>query len=224
MSSERAETLFSAIDGGDLGAVRTIIAAEPALAGARDAAGVSAILYARYRGRTEIADALLVAAPRIDVFDASAAGRVGEVARCLDASPTDAKAYSADGFTALHLAAFFNRPDVVALLIARGADVDAVSRNAINARPLHSAATMRAAAVVKSLLASGADPDATQERGITALMSAAASGDAESVKALLAHGADVSARGTDGKSALDHARERNRPEVVDVLLEGAARR
>lgn len=223
MSNEREHAFFAAIDGGDLDAVRTIIAAEPALAGARDGTGVSAILHARYRGRAEIADTLLAAAPGIDIFDASAAGRVAEVARCIDNAPGDVNAFSADGFTALHLAAFFNRPDVATLLIARGAGVDAVARNAMKVRPLHSAATMRAAAVVEALLAHGADPNALQEQGYTVLMSAAASGDAESVKALLAHGADASARGTDGKSALDHARERNRPGVV-VLLEGAARR
>lgn len=221
MSSEREQALFAAIDGGDLDAVRGIIGGEPALADARDAAGVSASLHARYRGRADIADALVAAASTLDIFDAAAAGRVSEVAKRLDHAPGDAKAYSADGFTALHFAAFFNRPDVAALLIARGADVDAVTRNPMRVRPLHSAATVRASAIVAALLAHGADPNAPQEQGATVLMSAAGSGDVESVKALLVHGADAGARGADGKSALDHARERNRQDVVDILATAA---
>ena len=156
-----------------------------------------------------------------DIFDCAAAGSLAGVVRCLEAAPAEAKAFSADGFTALHLAAFFNRPEVAALLIERGADVDAVARNPMKVRPLHSAATMRASAVVAALLAHGADPNALQEQGATVLMSAAASGDAASVTALLAHGADALARGTDGKSALDHARERNRQDVVALLSRAA---
>ena len=85
MSNEREQALFAAIDGGDLDCgARNHLGGEPALAGARDAAGVSASLHARYRGRSDIADALVAAAPTIDIFDAAAAGRVADVARCLD--------------------------------------------------------------------------------------------------------------------------------------------
>ena len=115
--------------------------------------------------------------PRLPPSTSSTPPPPGRVAERRDAPrrrARDAKAFSADGFTALHFAAFFNRPDVAALLIARGADVDAVTRNPMRVRPLHSAATVRASAVVAALLAHGADPNAPQEQGATVLMSAAA--------------------------------------------------
>jgi ankyrin repeat protein len=150
---------------------------------------------------------MLAADPPLDLFDAVGAGRADRAEALLDADPDAVHSWSADGFTALHLAAFFGRLTVSTLLIARGADVNATSRNPMRVRPLHSAAAARASDVVALLLANGADPNATQERGVTALMSAAAGGDVESIRLLLEHGADAAARDADGKTAADYAGE-----------------
>jgi ankyrin repeat protein len=216
MTAESANALIAAIDAGDLERVHDLIAADRTIAAARDATGVSAMLYARYRGRNDIADSMLAADPPLDLFDAVGAGRADRAEALLDADPDAVHSWSADGFTALHLAAFFGRLTVSTLLIARGADVNATSRNPMRVRPLHSAAAARASDVVGLLLVNGADANATQERGITALMSAAAGGDVESIRLLLEHGADAAARDADGKTAADYAHEarsRTQPET-----------
>lgn len=214
---EAVTAFFAAIDAGDLDRVRTLVAATPALAAARDAAGVSALLHARYRGRIDIANALLGAAPPLDLFDAVAAGRDDRVAALLDADPAAACAWSPDGFTALHFAAFFDQPAAAAMLIARGADVDAVARNPMRVRPLHSAATARAIAVLAQLLERGADPNAKQQQDFTPLMAAAANGDLEGMRALLARGADAGAHTSDGRTAADIAHERKQQAAIDLL-------
>ena len=105
-------------------------------------------------------------------------------------SPASPRAWSADGFTALHLAAFFGQEDAAKVLLERGAEPNVVARNAtIVVTPLHSAAAGAHAAIVKLLLEAGADPNARQPDGFTALDAAQQNGDDESAEALLAAGA-----------------------------------
>ncbi len=212
-----AKPLFDAIAAGDLESVRRLVDANPEWAAARDDQGVSAALQARYRGRTDIADVLVAAGHALDVFDAAAAGRTGEVSRLLDDDPRLMAAHSGDGFTALHFAAFFDRPAVARLLLERGADPDAVAANPMRVRPLHSATAVRAAAIVHLLLEHGADVNATQHGEWTPLMAAAANGDLDSVRALLARGADTSARNAEGKTAADLARDRGQAAAAALL-------
>ena len=56
----------------------------------------------------------------LDVFEAAALGEVDRLREILDGEPTSATAYSGDGFTALHFAAFFGGPEAAELLLERG--------------------------------------------------------------------------------------------------------
>jgi ankyrin repeat protein len=202
-----SDELFEAIDAGELGPVAALLSADPALAGARDAHGVTASMRATYRGRPEIVEAIRAAAPPPDAFEAASFGEADRLRELLDEDPARATAYSADGFTALHFAAYFGDVSTALLLVERGAEVDARGRGWMTGTPLHSAASSGNASVVDILLAAGADPNARQSGGWTPLHAAARNSDRAVVEALLGAGADPSARNDEGRTVADLADE-----------------
>ena len=191
---------LDAVDAGDLDTVTVALAADPALASARGEDGVSALLHARYRGHRDVLDALLAADPEMDVFDAAALGHVDRLRHRLDEDPQRATSLSADGFTALHLAAFFGKAEAARILLAAGASVRAYGTNDFANQPLHAAAAGRHVEVCRVLLAAGAEVAATQHGGYTPLHEAAASGDVDLVELFLSAGADATAVTNDGRT------------------------
>jgi len=201
-----SDRLFQAIAAGDEDAVRELIDARPELAGERNEDGLSPALYALYHGKADLVEPLLDANPPLDVFDAAAVGRTRGLDELLDGEPGLARAWSPDGFTALHLAAFFGQAEAAQALLGRGADVGAIARNAnLQVAPLHSAAAGKHAEIVKLLLEHGADPNARQDGGFTPLHSAAQNDDRESIEALLEAGADPALTNDGGKTPADLA-------------------
>ena len=123
------QAFFDAIKAGQVAEVRGLAANHPALATARDANGVSAILVAIYNRQPLVAAALVEIGAPIDIFEASALGLVDRITALLGEDRTSASAYALDGFYPLGLAAFFGHLDAVRALIAAGADVRATARN-----------------------------------------------------------------------------------------------
>jgi ankyrin repeat protein len=72
----------------------------------------------------------------------------------------DPAAWSGDGFTALHLAAFFGEAGAARVLLSSGADVHALSRNPLAVPPLQSAVAAGERELAQLLLEAGARPDA----------------------------------------------------------------
>ena len=206
-----AEALFDAIKEGDERRVRELVSAQPEVAARRNAEGLSPVLFALYNGRRSLVAPLLDANPPLDVFEAAAVGRARGLEELVSAEPELAQAWSADGFTPLHYAAFFGQESTARLLLERGAEVNLVARNAnIHVTPLHSAASGGHSAIVKLLLEHGADPNASQDGGFTPLHSAAQNDDRESVEALLEAGADSSHANDDGQTPAQLAGENTR--------------
>jgi ankyrin repeat protein len=199
------EALFEAIRAGDAETVTELVSADPALAEARDAEGVSALMRSRYAFDRKVGDALLAADPELDIFEATALGYADRLRERLEEDPTRATAYSSDGFTALHFAAFFGKAESARILLEAGADVAAYTRNPFANQPLHAAAAGRSIEVCRILVAAGADVDATQHGGYTPLHEAAQHGDVELAELLLSAGADPSIALPDGQTAADVA-------------------
>ena len=157
--------MIEAAEAGDAASVDRLIGESPSLASARGADGISAILRARYHGHAWIAERLADAVSELDMFEAAALGRASRVAEVVDADPDAVRAEAADGFTALHLAAFFGQLEVAAVLLEHGAAVDAQAGNPTRVHPLHSAAAGGHAAIAALLLERGADPTPASRAG-----------------------------------------------------------
>ncbi len=190
----QADELFSAIRSGDAAVVDRLLTERPYLAGASDAAGLSAVTVAAYHRQPAIVERLLAAKPDLDRFEAAIVGDLGRLAELLDepgAEPIDQR--SGDGFTALHLAAFFGRLRAAQELLDRGADPNAWASGNLRVQPLHSAVSGGHEAIARLLIERGADPDQPQDGGFTPLHAAAQNGLSGLCDFLIAHGADPNA-------------------------------
>jgi ankyrin repeat protein len=214
----RNDDLFSAIEKGHTDAVRSLVSDDAALVDARNASGLSAVLYATYTGRDEIAKVLIDRGASLDIFEAAATGTQDRLELLLHNDPSKLNAYSADGWTPLHLAVFFGRVNTTHVLVARGADLNAVSHGGDRVTPLHSAlANPHNAALAQVLIDAGASISVTQSHGYTPLHYAAANGLESIARRLLERGADRSVRDNAGKTASDLAAEKGDQALAELL-------
>src|SRR5438876_5706632 len=134
---DNAAAFIDAIKAGEFEHVKAMVSAEPTLIDARSRTGESAILTAVYHRQKEIVNLLVSRGVSLSLFEACAAGEIERVERLLDADAQGINAYSVDGWTPLHLAAFFGHTKVAELLLGLDADVTAKSRNSNGNTPLH---------------------------------------------------------------------------------------
>jgi ankyrin repeat protein len=211
------DELFDAIEAGDVGGVDAVLDADPSLASSRDASGVSALMRAFYRFDKALIETVKRRVDTLDLFEAAAFGDVDRLTALLGDEPSLVNAYSGDGFTALHFAAFFGRYEAAALLIERGAEVDAFGRGWMTGTAMHSAVSRLQSDVVRILLEAGANPNVRQSAGWTPLHAAAMNGDLTSIELLLASGADATATNEEGRSVIDLANESGDEPTADRI-------
>lgn len=152
------DTLFDACRRNDLEQVRSLVQADPALLLQRAPTGETPLLAALYHRAGEVACWLTGQSWPRTVHEAAAVDDLARLVQLLDDDRTAADTYSADGWTPLHLAAFFGAPRAAALLLARGADLHSLSQNAMTNSPLHAALAAKQLPLVRLLLEAGADP------------------------------------------------------------------
>jgi ankyrin repeat protein len=208
---------FEAVKAGSVAEVRRLVQESPALAGARDGNGVSAILLAMYHGKRDVAAALVEFGAPVDVFEASALGLVDRLKALVADDPSRVSAYAQDGFYPLGLAAFFGQLDAVRALIAAGADVHATARNAFKVQPVHAAAASRNLDILRAVLEAGGDPNVPQQQGFVPLHEAATNGNREMAELLVKHGANPRLAGDAGKTSIDLATEKGHSDLAAWL-------
>ena len=212
-----SKEVLAAIQDGNAENLRALLAEDAALAGTRDANGISALMHAIYQQRKDLIDLLRMKLNGFDIFEASSLGRSDLVEELVQQRPALANAWSGDGFTPLHFAAFFGQDTVARALLEHHADVSAVSKNEMKVTPLHSAAAGRHMALVRALLENGAPVNAKQQQSWTALHAAAQNGDHHMVDLLLKYGANPNARNDEGVTPEQLAHAKGHVEIAERL-------
>ena len=131
-----------------------------------------------------------------------------------DRSPVDLERF--DGVTAAMFAAQSGHRLCLAVLLRRGADVNAVNHD--GSTPIHFSARQGHADCINLLQSNGAKLDAKRADGITPLMCAAQSAQPECLQLLLSHGADATLTDNLGASALHFASRQGDSECIAALL------
>jgi ankyrin repeat protein len=177
---------------------------------ARDAAGWTAWMVAERAGRTDAARRLAEAgadtsggAANLALGEAIVRGDLDAVEASLRAG-ADPDAGDEKGERPLLVAIHNKRADLVAALIAGGADLD-WGRGVRMYTPLLLAITTGQLDLVRALLAAGADPNAPSDQGETPLHMAV-TGPEEMLRALVLAGADLCAATKYGETPLARAR------------------
>ncbi|KAJ8705467.1 hypothetical protein PYW08_012513 [Mythimna loreyi] len=147
--------------------------------------------------------------PLRELFEACKTGDAVRVKKLITPQTVNARDTAGRKSTPLHFAAGYGRREVVEILIAAGAALQA--RDDGGLQPLHNACSFGHADVVRALLGAGAAPAARDNWGYTPLHEAAAKGKVDVCIALLQHGADPNIRNTEGKTPLDLADSATRP-------------
>jgi ankyrin repeat protein len=151
-----------------------------------------------------------------EIQEASAGDDLGTVSALLKEKPDLAFTKDRSGITPLHVAALSGQTQVVDLLLANKADVNA--RDGKGMTPLHLASESGQTRVVDRLLKHHADVNAKSNSGMTPLHLAAESGQKPAVELLLANRADVHASSEDVGTPLHVAVVGGHLGIANLLL------
>jgi len=209
--------IHDAAQSGDLAQVKELLKENPDLVLSKDTPGWTALHYAAYYGRKDVAELLLNKNADVNTKDNQGltplhlAAKEGhkDTAEVLLTNKADVNAKDNNGHTALHFAAIYGYKDVIDLLLASKAALDNI----------HDAAAVGALEAVKLLL--GQNPDLVMSKdseGKTPLHYAVLNGHKDVVELLLNYKADINVKDKDGYTPLYEAAKGGHKEVAELLL------
>lgn len=177
--------IHEAAKAGDAQKVQLLLDADPALAGAKEGSGRTPLLVAAFGSFAE---------PRETSPYLAGIGEYGEklqaqymthveVAKKLLAAKADVNARDDEDYSALHAAALRGNKDLVEVLLAHGAEVNARDKTYL-ATPLHLAVRAGHPGAAEALLAANADTQAKDKYGRTPLAYAESAGREDIAKML----------------------------------------
>ncbi|HEY3935547.1 MAG TPA: ankyrin repeat domain-containing protein [Gemmatimonadales bacterium] len=152
------EEILEACRRNDLERVQSLVTADPTLLTRQGATGETPLLTALYHRSGETVSWLSGQQWPRTVFEAAAIDDAARLEMILAADPGLVDTYAVDGWTPLHLAAFFGSVRAAQFLLVHGADPRRIARNAMANTPLHAAVAAKRVDLVPILLDAGADP------------------------------------------------------------------
>lgn len=194
-----------------------VLDAHPEAARGRGDAGESPVLLALYHRQDALAQRIATMRS-LDALEAAALGAVEQLRGLVNDDASCVRARSWDGWTPLHLTAFFGRADAASVLLDAGADTEAVSDNPSANTPLCAAlAGASDPELVRLLVTRGANVRARAGHGVTPLHLAASRGADALASLLLAHGAERAAAMDDGTTPSGIARQRGHTATAELI-------
>ena len=223
----KVAALIAAIRSRDAKSVETLLAADPALVSATDAAGSTLLHHAAGFGTLDSLTFLLDKGA-----DVNAKNRRGSTplfwalqeeakVRLLVSRGATIKMRQVEGRSPVYQASLLgNGNAVLRLLLENGGDPNVATLNGLT--PLGGASLRGDVDAMRLLIDKGAHIDAKNGAGATALMAAATNGNPHAVRLLLDKGADVNVPSKPGETALGNAAGAGNAESVKMLLDRGA--
>lgn len=225
------QDIHAAARNGDLAAVKSALEKDPDQISALNSNGSTPLIVAASVGHSQVLDYLLNKGADIQAVNKMGMGALhyavnGEfldVVKLLIEKGADVNVQSMMG-SPLHRAVFVGNMEIIGLLLAAGADIDAVM--ATNGwTPLHIAALSGWYEPAKVLVENGSDLNIVDKRGATPLFYAVLTGNREAAKVavlLLNHGAEFNKPMSDGSTPLLIAVQKGKEDAVNLFLEKGA--
>ena len=208
----------------DLARVQALLEQDEAGLATRGEGGETPILTAVYYGAHEVTELLRARGARLNLFEAAALGETARLQEILNDDPARIDELSHDGWTPLHLTAFFGHLEAAGFLLDRGANPRLISRNRMANTALHAALAGRRTAIAHLLVSHGADIRVGDSAGWTPLHHAVYNGDLACTALILEAGADTGIMNEKGETPLAVAQQRGHGEVADLLCRHGASR
>ncbi|WP_237980245.1 ankyrin repeat domain-containing protein [Bacillus thuringiensis] len=155
------------------------------------------------------------------IAQAAISGNKEKIVDSIKTNPSAVNEFSDDGWTLLHLAAYFGQKELASFLLESGADIHSRAKNENENTPLQAAIANKQSELVAFLIEKGSDVNVIQSGGWTGLHEAALLGNEEIIVLLLKNGANKTIKKNDGKTAYDIALEKGHEHLLDHLHQGA---